>query len=84
MRELKLHKSIGFKIILSVAIVAVIVNGSFGYIKLTIQEKHLNETILRSASLLSETIKKSMQIDMLENRKEHTYRIMQTISDQKG
>lgn len=78
------YKSIEFKIILSVAITTLAVNGFFTFLYLDVQEKHLNETILRNATQLSETIRKSIQYDMLVNRKENAYRIMQTIAEQEG
>jgi two-component system NtrC family sensor kinase len=84
MKDLKWHKSIGFKTVLSVAITAVLVNGLFGYLNLAIQQRHLNDTILRSATQLNETIEKSIKFDMLENRKENAYRIMETIAEQEG
>lgn len=84
MRDLRWYKSIGLKTVISVAVAAVLVNGFFGYLSLAIHEKHLNTTILRSASQLSETIKKSIRLDMLENRKENAYRIMETIAGQEG
>ncbi len=49
-----------------------------------IQQGHLNDAILRSASQLSETIKKSIKFDMLKNRKENAYHIMKTIAEQEG
>jgi two-component system NtrC family sensor kinase len=61
-----------------------IVNGVLAYFFLTIQKEHMNDTILRTASQLSETIKKSIQNDMLENRKEAAYKIMETIGQQEG
>ncbi|NIO16562.1 MAG: HAMP domain-containing protein [Deltaproteobacteria bacterium] len=84
MKDLKWHKSIGFKSVMSVGITAVLVNGLFGYLTLAIQGRHLNDTILRSATQMSETIEKSIKFDMLENRKENAYRIMRTIADQEG
>ncbi len=81
---MKWYRSIGAKILISVAITAIVVKGFFAFMSLRIQEKHLNETILRSASQLSETIKKSIRFDMLENRKEKAYRIMKTIGEQEG
>jgi two-component system NtrC family sensor kinase len=78
------YQSIEFKIILSVAITTLAVNGFFTYLYLDVQEKHIDETILKNATQLSETIKKSIQYDMLKNRKEHAWRIMQTIGDQEG
>ena len=81
---MKWHKSIGVKIILSVVGVILIVNGALSYLFLSIQRENLNHAILRTASQLSETIKKSIQNDMLENRKEAAYKIMETIGRQEG
>jgi two-component system NtrC family sensor kinase len=78
------YKSIEFKIILTVAVTTLAVNGLFTFLYLDVQERHLNETILRNATQLSETIRKSIQYDMLVNRKENAYRIMQTIAEQEG
>ncbi len=78
------YKSIGMKIILSVVGMVLIVNGTLAYLFLSIQRENLDRAILRSASQLSETIKKSIQNDMLENRKEAAYKIMETIGRQEG
>ena len=81
---MKWYKSIGMKIILSVVGMILIVNGTLAYLFLGIQRENLNHAILRTASQLSETIKKSIQNDMLENRKEAAYKIMETIGRQAG
>ncbi len=78
------YKSISLKIILSVVGIVVAVNGIQAYQSLTVVEKQLNDMVLKTASQLSETIKKSIQIDMLLNRKEHAYKIMETIGRQEG
>ena len=78
------YKSIEFKIILSVAITTLAVNGFFTFLYLDVQARHLDDTILKNATQLSETIRKSIQYDMLVNRKENAYRIMQTIAEQEG
>ncbi len=78
------YQSIEFKIILSVAITTLVINGFFTFLYLDVQARHLDETILKNATQLSETIKKSIQYDMIQNRKEHAWRIMQTIGDQEG
>ncbi len=82
--RMKWYQSIEFKIILSVAITTIVINGFVAYIYLSFLSRHLDETTLLNASQLSETIKKSIQYDMLENRKEHAYRIMETIGAQEG
>jgi two-component system NtrC family sensor kinase len=77
-------KSVEFKFVLLVAASTILVNGVFGYINLSLQEERLNMMMLRNAHHLSETVEKSIQIDMMENRKHKAYRIMGTIGDQKG
>jgi len=81
---MKWYKSIGFKIVLGVLGIIVVMNGTLASLYLSIQREHLNNAILRNASQLSETIKKSIQNDMLENRKEAAYKIMETIGSQEG
>ncbi|PWB67765.1 MAG: hypothetical protein C3F14_01335, partial [Deltaproteobacteria bacterium] len=78
------YNSISVKIVLCVMGMVLIVNGALAYLYLTIQKENLNAAILRNASQLSETIKKSIQNDMLENRKEAAYKIMETIGEQEG
>lgn len=84
MTGMKWHKSIEFKIILSVAATTAAINFLIAYMFLSVQVRQLNEMTLRSASQLSETIKKSIRFDMIENRKENAYRIMETIGAQEG
>jgi len=78
------YNSISVKIVLCVVGMILIVNGALAYLYLSIQKENLNVTFLRTASQLSETIKKSIQNDMLENRKEAAYKIMRTIGGQEG
>src|SRR4030067_675509 len=61
------YKSIESKIILCVAITTLAVNGFFTFLYLGVQARHLDETILNNATQLSETIRKSIQYDMLVN-----------------
>jgi two-component system NtrC family sensor kinase len=77
-------KSVEFKTILCVAASAIVISGLFGYINITLQEDRLNKMMLKNAHHLSETIEKSIQIDMMENRKHEAYKIMGTIGEQKG
>jgi len=76
------HRSISLKIILSIVGIVVAVNGIQAYQTLKDIEKQLNDMVLNTASQLSETIKKSIKSDMLMNRKEHAYKIMETIGRQ--
>lgn len=81
---MKWHQSIEFKIILSVAVSTAVISCLIAYMVLTVQSRQLNDIMLKSASRLSETIKKSIRSDMVENRKENAYRIMETIGEQEG
>jgi two-component system NtrC family sensor kinase len=82
--DVRWYQSIESKIILCVAITTLAVNGFFTFLYLGVQARHLDETILHNATQLSETIRKSIQYDMLVNRKENAYRIMKTIAEQEG
>ncbi|MGE5664071.1 MAG: sensor histidine kinase, partial [Deltaproteobacteria bacterium] len=50
----------------------------------SITEQQLSDAILQGATRISDTVKKSIGFDMLENRKENAYRIMDTIGRQPG
>lgn len=76
------YNSISLRIILCVVGIVVLINGVLAYRYLSVLENHLNGMVLKTASQLSETIKKSIQSDMLLNRKEHAYKIMETIGQQ--
>jgi two-component system NtrC family sensor kinase len=78
------YNSISVKIILSVAGMILVVNGALAYVYLRVQKEDLNLTVLRNASQISETIKKSIRNDMFENRKEAAYKIMNTVGQQEG
>ncbi len=78
------HKSLKAKIILCLIGMILLVNGALAYLYLTMQKDDLNITVLRNATQLSETIKKSIRNDMFENRKEAAYKIMETIGQQEG
>jgi len=82
--SMKWHNSISVKIILCVAGMILVVNGALAYVYLRIQKEDLDLTVLRGASQLSETIKKSIRNDMFENRKETAYKIMNTVGQQEG
>ena len=82
--EMTWYKTIGMKIILSVVGMILIVNGTLALLFLGFQKENLNHMILRTASQISETIKKSIQNDMIENRKDAAYKIMETIGGQAG
>lgn len=88
---MKWYQSIRVKIVLSVVATAILVNVFFIRNLLQIQEQHLNETILRTASLLSKTVENSLTSEMLgqnapaaEGIVIHAYRVVDTIAAQEG
>ncbi len=81
---MKWYNRISLKITLYVVGMILLVNGALAYRYLSIQRETLNAAILRNAMQLSETIKKSIQNDMIENRKDAAYKIMDTIGRQEG
>ncbi len=82
--KMKWYNSISAKIIFCVAGMILVVNSALAYGYLRIQQEDLDVTVLRNASQLSETIKKSIRNDMFENRKEAAYKIMNTVGRQEG
>ncbi len=84
MRSTSWYQSITVKIILSIVGIVAVVNGIQAYQSLSEIEDQLNDMVLRTATQLSETIKKSIQSDMVLNRKEHAYKIMESVGRQEG
>jgi two-component system NtrC family sensor kinase len=81
---MKWYRSIGVKIVLSIVGIISITTGALALVYMDIQKENLESMAVRTASKLSETIKKSIQNDMLLNRKNAAYRIMATIGEQEG
>jgi len=83
-QSVRWYRTIQFKIILSVALTTMVVNGFFTFVYLDVQASTLDATVLKSASQLSETIKAAIQFDMVRNLKEEAYHIMKSIGSQHG
>lgn len=66
------------------ALGTVVVVGTAIWMVLQAQETHLIREVVRSAELFSETIKSSTYHDMLADRRESAYLIMNTIGQQAG
>jgi hypothetical protein len=67
-----------------IAIGTLLVVGSAALLFLQAQERHLLNEVRRGAALFSETIKSSTYHDMLEDRRESAYLVMDTIGHQSG
>ncbi len=72
------------KLILAVAIVAIILIGVFSYLIVGSHHRELISRVEHSAVQLSETIKSSTRYDMLLNRREDLHRIIDTVGNQDG
>ncbi len=75
---------VSYKIIAAVGGVTIVIIGIFAYLSLNAQQRLLIGEVERSAHQLSETVKSSTRYDMLLNRRESVYRIINTISHQSG
>ncbi|MEW6719186.1 MAG: ATP-binding protein [Thermodesulfobacteriota bacterium] len=82
--KMKWHSSIGLKILLAIVGTIAVTTSALALVYVNIQRDNLEEMSLRTATKLSETIKKSIENDMLANRKEAAYKIMDTIGEQEG
>ena len=78
------YRSIGFKLIVSVGAVAVLVIGIFSYVNLKSQRERLLHELLRNVNLTSEVIKRSLRYDMLEYQPQRLHKAIDTIGAQEG
>ncbi|HLC27435.1 MAG TPA: ATP-binding protein [bacterium] len=72
------------KVVIAVGIVNVIVVLAFSYVSIRTQRQHLISEVVRGASLFSDTVKSSTYRDMLEDRRQDAYLVMETIGRQEG
>jgi len=78
------YKSISVKVVLIVAGVVAVMTLVLSLLYLRIQRENLDNMTYQTAAMLSETIKKSIQNDMMQNRKKAAYKIVETIGRQEG
>ncbi len=67
-----------------VTVVTAVTIGVFTWLAVRAHERQLIEQVIRDAALFSETIRSSTYHDMLEDRREDAYLIMDTIGRQEG
>jgi two-component system NtrC family sensor kinase len=75
-------KKIGFKLTLGVGIITILIISVYAYVNIRSQNEVLLAEVERHANQLSETIKKGTRFDMLANRREHLYNIINTIGEE--
>ena len=78
------YKTIVFKIVLIVAGIVAVMTLVLSLLYLKIQRVNLDNMAYQTAAMLSETIKNSIQNDMMQNRKNAAYKIVKTIGKQEG
>ena len=79
---MKLFNKIGTRLILAVSLTVIIIIGVFAYFNIQTHSKNLISEVERHTNQLSETIKNTMQFDMLQNHREHITRIINTVGDE--
>lgn len=78
----KITRKIGFRLTLGVGLTTISIIGIYAYFTIHSQVEVLLAEVERHGNQLSETIKKSTKFDMLANRREHIYNIINTIGEE--
>ena len=76
---MKLFNKIGTKLILAVSLTVIIIIGVFAYFNIQSHTKNLISEVERHTNQLSETVKNTLQFDMLQNNREHISRIINIV-----
>jgi two-component system NtrC family sensor kinase len=78
------YNRLGFKLILFVGSILVVALGIFTFVSINSQKKQLIGEVLKGASRISETVKRSTRYDMLKYESEAVHKIIETIGEQEG
>lgn len=81
---MKLFNKIGTRLILIISLAVIIIIGVFAYFNIQSHSKNLISEVERHANQLSETVKKTMRFDMLQNNREHIARLINTVAEEEG
>ncbi|PIQ07667.1 MAG: two-component sensor histidine kinase [Ignavibacteriales bacterium CG18_big_fil_WC_8_21_14_2_50_31_20] len=79
-----MFKKIGTRLILAVSFTVIIIIGVFAYFNIESHSNNLISEVERHANQLSETVKNTMQFDMLLNNREHIARVIKTVAKEDG
>lgn len=82
MSRLKFYNSISLQIFLFIVFIAVVFLGMFAYMSITEHRRQLTDITAQMVHRDSDIIKRSIYFDMLENRKDDIYRIINTIGNE--
>jgi two-component system NtrC family sensor kinase len=75
---------LSFKLPAVIVLATLVGSAAVAFLGLRAQERHLLNEVVRGAALFSETIRSSTYHDMLLDRRENAYLVMQTIGRQSG
>ncbi len=75
---------LGFKLPAVIVLATLAGSAAVAFLSLRAQQRHLLNEVVRGAALFSETIRSSTYHDMLLDRRESAYLVMQTIGSQAG
>jgi PAS domain S-box-containing protein len=78
------YRSLGFKLICSVGVIAVLVIGVYASVSIQTQRDQLIQEVIRGASLVSETVKRGLREDMLTYQPDRLHRAIDAIGTQEG
>jgi len=81
---MKIFKKIGTRLILAVSFTVIIIIGVFAYFNIESHSNNLISEVERHANQLGETVKNTMQFDMLLNNREHIARVIKTVAKEDG
>ena len=81
---MNLLEKIGMRLILSVSLTVIVIIGVFAYFNVQSHSKNLISEVERHANQLSETVKNTLQYDMLQNNREHIARIINIVGEEES
>ncbi|MCC6398457.1 MAG: two-component sensor histidine kinase, partial [Bacteroidetes bacterium] len=79
---MRFFQQIGFKLILVVGLVAILIISIFAYFNIQSLRTNLQAEVERHANQLSETVKYSTRLDMLENQRDRIHQAINEIGRQ--
>jgi len=82
--DMRITKTLGFRLFLLLLGVMIVVFGLYTYITIRVQASHLMDAVLASANRTSDIIKRSTRYGMLYNRREDVHQIIKTIGTEPG
>ncbi len=81
---MRLTHTVAFRLFLVIALVEVIILGLLTYAAVRIQQAHVMDNVVMSASRVSDVIARSMRHSMMLNRKEDVHQIIASIGGEPG